>query len=202
MLIPEDLKYTIEHEWVREEGENIVVGITDYAQEALGELVYIELPSEGDEINKGDTFGAVESTKSVSDLFAPLSGEVVEVNEALLDSPELINQDPYGEGWLIKVKPFEADELSGCIDFEEYTVRNNDQKPSRNRSSGKRLGDRCRDRLLTRSCCFIIRLSATTAFAPPGPSNLATVVNRCMSNTSRSFITGSLDAIAFKNKTV
>ena len=121
MLIPEDLKYTIEHEWVREEGENIVVGITDYAQEALGELVYIELPSEGDEINKGDTFGAVESTKSVSDLFAPLSGEVVEVNEALLDSPELINQDPYGEGWMIKVKAFEADELSGCIDFEEYT---------------------------------------------------------------------------------
>ena len=121
MLIPEDLKYTIEHEWVREEGENIVVGITDYAQDALGELVDIELPSEGDEINKGDTFGAVESTKSVSDLFAPLSGEVVEVNEALLDSPELINQDPYGEGWLIKVKPFEADELSGCIDFEEYT---------------------------------------------------------------------------------
>ena len=121
MLIPEDLKYTIEHEWVREEGENIVVGITDYAQEALGELVYIELPSEGDEINKGDTFGAVESTKSVSDLFAPLSGEVVEVNEALLDSPELINQDPYGEGWMIKVKPFEADELSSCIDFEQYT---------------------------------------------------------------------------------
>jgi len=121
VLIPEDLKYTIEHEWVREEGENIVVGITDYAQDALGELVYIELPSEGDEISKGDTFGAVESTKSVSDLFAPLSGEVVEVNEALLDSPELINQDPYGEGWLIKVKPFEADELSGCIDFEEYT---------------------------------------------------------------------------------
>jgi len=121
VLIPEDLKYTIEHEWVREEGENIVVGITDYAQEALGELVYIELPSEGDEINKGDTFGAVESTKSVSDLFAPLSGEVVEVNEALLDSPELINQDPYGDGWMIKVKPFEEGELSGCIDFEQYT---------------------------------------------------------------------------------
>ena len=121
MLIPEDLKYTSEHEWVREEDENIVVGVTDYAQEALGELVYIELPSEGDEINKGDTFGAVESTKSVSDLFAPLSGEVVEVNDALLDSPELINQDPYGEGWMIKVKPFEPGELSGCMDFEEYT---------------------------------------------------------------------------------
>jgi glycine cleavage system H protein len=121
VLIPEDLKYTSEHEWAREEGENIVIGITDYAQEALGELVYIELPSEGDEINKGDAFGAVESTKSVSDLFAPLSGEVVEVNEALLDSPELINEDPYGEGWMIKVKPFEQGELSDCMDFEEYT---------------------------------------------------------------------------------
>jgi glycine cleavage system H protein len=121
VLIPEYLKYTSEHEWVKEEGELIVVGITDYAQEALGELVYIELPSEGDEINKGDTFGAVESTKSVSDLFAPLSGEVVEVNEALLDSPELVNTDPYGDGWMIKVKPFEEDELSDCMDFEEYT---------------------------------------------------------------------------------
>ncbi|NIT14724.1 MAG: glycine cleavage system protein GcvH [Candidatus Dadabacteria bacterium] len=121
MLIPEDLKYTSEHEWAKQEGELITIGITDYAQEALGELVYIELPSEGDEINKGDTFGAVESTKSVSDLFAPISGEVVEVNENLLDSPELINEDPYGEGWMIKVKPFAGDELSDCMDFEEYT---------------------------------------------------------------------------------
>ncbi len=121
MLIPEDLKYTSEHEWVREESELVVVGITDYAQEALGELVFIELPSEGDEINKGDTFGAVESTKSVSDLFAPVSGEVVEINEVLLDSPELINQDPYGEGWLIKVKPFEDADISDCLDFEDYT---------------------------------------------------------------------------------
>ncbi|NIP39677.1 MAG: glycine cleavage system protein GcvH [Candidatus Dadabacteria bacterium] len=121
MLIPEDLKYTGEHEWVREESELVVVGITDYAQEALGELVYIELPSEGDEINKGDTFGAVESTKSVSDLFAPISGEVIEVNEVLLDSPELINQDPYGDGWMIKVKPFEDADLSECMDFEKYT---------------------------------------------------------------------------------
>jgi len=119
--IPENLKYTSEHEWAREEGELVVIGITDYAQGSLGELVYIELPSEGDEINKGDSFGAVESTKSVSDLFAPLSGEVVEVNDALLDAPEIINEDPYGEGWLIKVKPFEDDDLSDCMDFEEYT---------------------------------------------------------------------------------
>ncbi len=121
MSIPENLKYTSEHEWAREEGELVVIGITDYAQGSLGELVYIELPSEGDEINKGDSFGAVESTKSVSDLFAPLSGEVVEVNDALLDAPEIINEDPYGEGWLIKVKPFEDDDLSDCMDFEEYT---------------------------------------------------------------------------------
>lgn len=121
MSIPENLKYTSEHEWAREEGDLVVIGITDYAQESLGELVYIELPSEGDEINKGDSFGAVESTKSVSDLFAPLSGEVVEVNDALLDSPEIINEDPYGEGWLIKVKPFEDDDLTDCMDFEEYT---------------------------------------------------------------------------------
>ena len=121
MNIPEELKYTSEHEWVKEEEDYVVIGITDFAQDALGEIVYIELPTEGDEINKGDSFGAVESTKSVSDLFAPLSGEVIEVNEALLDSPEIINEDPYGDGWMIKVKPFEAGELRGCMDFEEYT---------------------------------------------------------------------------------
>ena len=121
MIIPEELKYTNEHEWVREEEDYLVIGITDFAQDALGEIVYIELPTEGDEINKGDSFGAVESTKSVSDLFAPVSGEVVEVNEALLDSPEIINEDPYGDGWMIKVKPFEMDELQDCMNYEEYT---------------------------------------------------------------------------------
>ncbi len=121
MYIPEDLKYTSEHEWVREEDEYVVIGITDYAQKALGEMVYVELPSEGDEINKGDTFGAVESTKSVSDLFAPVSGEVIEVNEVLLDSPEIINEDPYGDGWMIKVRPYERDELKDCLEYEEYT---------------------------------------------------------------------------------
>lgn len=121
MNIPEELKYTNEHEWVKEEEDYIVIGITDFAQDALGEIVYIELPTEGDEINKGDSFGAVESTKSVSDLFAPVSGEVIEVNEALLDSPEIINEDPYGEGWMIKVRPFEMDELQDCMDYEEYT---------------------------------------------------------------------------------
>lgn len=119
--IPEELKYTKEHEWTRAEGGLIVVGITSYAQDALGEIVYVELPSEGDEITKGDPFGGVESTKSVSDLYAPLSGEVVEVNELLLDSPETINEDPYGGGWMIKVKPYDKDELADLMDYEEYT---------------------------------------------------------------------------------
>ncbi|GIW47619.1 MAG: glycine cleavage system protein GcvH [Deltaproteobacteria bacterium] len=118
--IPEQLKYTKEHEWVKIEGDTVVIGITDYAQDALGEIVYIELPSEGDEITKGDPFGSVESTKSVSELYAPVSGEVVEVNEALLDSPETINEDPYGEGWMIKVKPYDLAELDDLMDSEEY----------------------------------------------------------------------------------
>jgi len=119
--IPEVLKYTKEHEWARVEDDIVIIGITDYAQDALGEIVYIELPSEGDEITKGETFGAVESTKSVSDLYAPISGEVVEVNEALLDSPEAINEDPYGEGWMVKVKPYDPSELEDLMDSDEYT---------------------------------------------------------------------------------
>lgn len=119
--IPEVLKYTKEHEWVRVEDDIVIIGITDYAQDALGEIVYIELPSEGDEITRGEPFGAVESTKSVSDLYAPISGEAVEVNEALLDSPEAINEDPYGEGWMVKVKPYDTSELDDLMDSDEYT---------------------------------------------------------------------------------
>jgi len=117
----EDLKFTGDHEWAHKEGDLLVIGITDYAQDSLGEIVYIELPSEGDEITKGDSFGAVESTKAVSDLYAPVSGDVVEVNEALLDSPELINGDPYGEGWMIKVKVYNPGELDDLMNFEDYT---------------------------------------------------------------------------------
>ncbi len=116
----EELKYTNDHEWAHVEGDVLVMGITDYAQDSLGEIVYIELPSEGDEITKGDPFGAVESTKAVSDLYAPVSGDVVEVNEALLDSPELINTDPYGEGWIIKVKVYDLGELDDLMDFVDY----------------------------------------------------------------------------------
>ena len=117
----EELKYTNDHEWAHEQDEVLVIGITDYAQDSLGEIVYIELPSEGDEITKGDPFGAVESTKAVSDLYAPVSGDVVEVNETLLDSPEIINNDPYGEGWMIKVKVYDPGELDDLMNFEEYT---------------------------------------------------------------------------------
>ena len=119
--ILDELKYTKEHEWVKLEDDLVVIGITDYAQDALGEIVYIELPSEGDEVTKGNPFGAVESTKSVSDLYAPVNGEVVEVNEALLDSPEAINEDPYGDGWMIKVKPYDVGELQDLMDNDEYT---------------------------------------------------------------------------------
>lgn len=116
----EELKYTNDHEWAHVKGDVLVMGITDYAQDSLGEIVYIELPSEGDEITKGDPFGAVESTKAVSDLYAPVSGDVVEVNEALLDSPELINTDPYGEGWIIKVKVYDPGELDDLMNFVDY----------------------------------------------------------------------------------
>ncbi|MGQ0793063.1 MAG: glycine cleavage system protein GcvH [Deltaproteobacteria bacterium] len=118
---PEKLRYTKEHEWVMVEGDLLVIGITDYAQDALGEIVYIELPGEGDEVTKNDAFGAVESTKSVSDLYSPISGEVVEVNESLLDSPETINEDPYGEGWMIKVRPYDAEEIEELMDSDEYS---------------------------------------------------------------------------------
>ncbi|HKQ33154.1 MAG TPA: glycine cleavage system protein GcvH [Thermodesulfobacteriota bacterium] len=119
--IPDELKYTGDNEWAMEEGDLLVIGITDYAQDALGEIVYIELPSEGDEITKGDPFGAVESTKAVSDLYAPISGDVVEVNDVLLDTPEAINGDPYGEGWMIKVRPYDSKELKDLMDYEEYS---------------------------------------------------------------------------------
>ena len=110
MSVPKDLKYTEEHEWVRFEEDRAVIGITDYAQEALGEIVFVELPDEGDELVRGDSFGATESTKAVSELFAPVSGEIAEVNDLLVDSPELVNADPYGDGWIVKIHTDELDE--------------------------------------------------------------------------------------------
>ena len=126
MNFPEDLKYTTEHEWVRVDGDIATVGITDFAQEQLGDIVFVELPEEEESIEKGDTFGVVESTKSVSDLYVPLTGTVIESNDPLLDSPEVINEDPYGEGWMIRVQmsnPGEVDSLLTAAEYEDFTKK-------------------------------------------------------------------------------
>ncbi len=121
MQFPENLKYTKEHEWIRVEGNSIgVVGITDYAQSELGDIVYVELPQVGKVVNQMESFGTIEAVKAVSDLFSPVSGEVIEVNEKLKDSPDLINKDPYGEGWIIKIKIKDLNELNNLLSAEDY----------------------------------------------------------------------------------
>jgi len=120
MDFPEDLRYTREHEWARSKGKNIVVGITDFAQDQLGDVVYVELPDVGDPVKKGESFGVVESTKAVSELFAPVSGKVVEVNNPLSDAPETVNDDPYEEGWMIVIKPSDPKELDALMDAKAY----------------------------------------------------------------------------------
>ena len=119
-MIPEDLRYTTDHEWVRSEGETVRVGITDYAQEALGDIVFVTLPEVGTQVTAGDTCGEVESTKSVSDLYAPLSGTVVERNEALDASPELVNSDPYGDGWMLTIRPDDSGAADTLLDAAAY----------------------------------------------------------------------------------
>ncbi len=120
MNFPENLKYTKDHEWVSVEGDIATVGITDYAQSELGEIVYVDVDCVGETIAKEEVFGSIEAVKTVSDLFQPLSGEVIEFNEALNDAPELVNQDPYGEGWIIKVKISDAAELDSLLNTAEY----------------------------------------------------------------------------------
>ncbi|MGH2663730.1 MAG: glycine cleavage system protein GcvH [Actinomycetota bacterium] len=121
MEYPGDLKYTTEHEWAAvEEGNRVRVGITDFAQDALGDVVYVDIPEEGTEIRAGAAFGEVESTKSVSDLFSPVSGKVVARNEVLSETPELINQDPYGEGWIVVVEMSDPAELDDLLDAQAY----------------------------------------------------------------------------------
>ncbi|MFQ5583519.1 MAG: glycine cleavage system protein GcvH [Calditrichia bacterium] len=120
MNIPEDLKYSKEHEWARVEGDTVVVGITDYAQGELGDIVYVELPEKGTVVAKDESFGTIEAVKAVSDLFSPVSGEVIEVNEELNDAPEDINSDPYGKGWMIKIKYSNAAELDELLSKEKY----------------------------------------------------------------------------------
>ena len=122
-MYPEDLKYTSEHEWVRSPGEvegSVRVGITDYAQDALGDIVYVSLPEVGAEIESGSAVGELESTKSVSDVYAPLTGTVAAVNEALDGTPELVNSDPYGEGWLFEMQPAEASSVDQLLDAAAY----------------------------------------------------------------------------------
>jgi len=120
MNIPEDLKYTKDHEWARIEKDVATVGITDYAQGELGDIVYVELPEVGTRVKQGESFGTIEAVKAVSDLYAPLSGEVIEVNTELENSPEVINQDPYGKGWMIKIKISDSKELNDLLDKAGY----------------------------------------------------------------------------------
>lgn len=120
MNVPENIKYTEEHEWVSVEDDVATVGITEYAQGELGDIVFVELPEVGFEAKRPDPFGTIEAVKAVSDLFAPVSGEVVEVNEKLNDEPEIINTDPYGDGWMIKIKLTDKSELESLLSAEDY----------------------------------------------------------------------------------
>ncbi len=120
MNFPDDLRYTKEHEWCRIQGNRAVVGITDHAQDQLGDIVYVELPEVGDAVKKGESFGVVESTKAVSELFSPVTGKVVEVNDPLSDAPETINEDPYEEGWMIRVEFTDAKEADSLMDAAAY----------------------------------------------------------------------------------
>ncbi len=122
MQVPQELLYTEEHEWIRIEGDIATIGITEYAQGELGDVVFVELPEPGDSLEQMQTFGTIEAVKAVSDLFAPVSGEVTEINGALTDTPEIINQDPYGEGWMLKIKmssPKETEKLLSAEAYEE-----------------------------------------------------------------------------------
>ncbi len=120
MEAPPGLKYSKEHEWVSTEDEVATVGITDHAQEQLGEIVFIELPAVGDKVSKDDPFGVIESVKAVSDIYAPVSGTVVAINEELPESPEMVNEDPYGDGWLIKIKVSDDSDFDDLMDSAEY----------------------------------------------------------------------------------
>ena len=125
MEFPEELKYTKEHEWVLIEAGTATVGITDYAQDQLGDIVFVELPAVGDKVSKEDAFGVVESVKAVSDIYAPLSGKVIEVNDDLPDDPEMLNEDPYGDGWIIRIEltdPDEIEDLMTAAEYEQYVA--------------------------------------------------------------------------------
>ena len=120
MNIPQELKYTSEHEWIRLDGDVAYVGITDYAQQQLGDIVFVDIPTVGETLEAGETFGTIEVVKTIPDLFLPIGGEVIEQNVALEEKPELVNTDPYGEGWLIKIKPSDVKEAEGLLSAEAY----------------------------------------------------------------------------------
>lgn len=120
MNFPQNVKYTNEHEWIRLEGDVAYVGITDYAQEQLGDIVFVDIPTEGESLEANEVFGTIEVVKTISDLFLPVAGEILEQNAALEENPELVNKDPYGEGWLIKMKPANAADLDDLLDAEGY----------------------------------------------------------------------------------
>ncbi len=120
MNVPAELKYTKEHEWIRVEGDEAFVGITDYAQSQLGDIVFVECETVGDTLKAGDTFGTIEAVKTVSELYLPVSGEVLEFNGALEDEPELVNKDPYGKGWIVKISVADKAQMAGLLDAEAY----------------------------------------------------------------------------------
>ena len=120
MNIPGDLKYTNDHEWVKVDGDTAIIGVTDYAQGELGDIVYVEVETVGETLSKEEVFGTIEAVKTVSDLFMPVSGEIVEFNENLESAPESVNSDPYGNGWMIKVKMSDTSELDGLLSAEDY----------------------------------------------------------------------------------
>lgn len=126
MNFPENVKYTKEHEWIRLEGDVAYVGITDYAQEQLGDIVFVDIQSEGETLAADEVFGTIEVVKTISDLFLPVGGEILEQNEALADQPELVNKDPYGEGWLIKMKPDADADFDSLLDAAAYKTLIND----------------------------------------------------------------------------
>ena len=120
MNFPENLKYTKDHEWIKVEGDTGTVGITEFAQNELGDIVFIEVETEGENLAREEAFGTIEAVKTVSDMFMPVSGEVAEFNEMLSDTPELVNKDPYGEGWIVKIKLSDPDELKDLLDSAQY----------------------------------------------------------------------------------
>ena len=120
MNIPANLKYTEDHEWIKVDGEIATIGITDYAQQQLGDVVFVEIETEGETLDKGETFGTIEAVKTVSDLFMPLGGEIIEFNSQLEDAPELVNSDPFGNGWMIKVKIQDASEIDNLLSADTY----------------------------------------------------------------------------------